>query len=333
MCKVIGFDDIKQDDWIALTHLSPVATWFQTREAYDFFKSLSCLEAFVVGVENEGRLRGLVVGYIQQDGGRMKRFFSRRAIVTGGPLLAEEISDDELSALLQALKQLLLRKAIYIEMRNFNDYSRWNDVFRSCGFSYQPHYDIHVDTSSMDVVDGHLSKSRKRDIRVSLRDNATIIKHPSLEQVHEYYTILKDLYENKVKTPLFPVEFFERLYSLDTSAFLFVEYDGQIVGGTVCVGLSGRALYEMYVCGRDGVQKTIFPSELATYAGLQYAVENGFQLFDMMGAGSPDDGGYGVRDFKMKFGGELLEFGRNIHVCNRLLYSIGVFVVKIMKIL
>ena len=53
--------------------------------------------------------------------------------------------------------------------------------------------------------------------------------------------------------------------------------------------------------------------------------------FDMMGAGKPDDGGYGVRDFKLKFGGELVEFGRNIHVCNRLLFSIGKLGVKIMK--
>lgn len=30
----------------------------------------------------------------------------------------------------------------------------------------------------------------------------------------------------------------------------------------------------------------------------------------MMGAGVPNDGGYGVRDFKAKFGGELVEYGR-----------------------
>jgi lipid II:glycine glycyltransferase (peptidoglycan interpeptide bridge formation enzyme) len=50
-----------------------------------------------------------------------------------------------------------------------------------------------------------------------------------------------------------------------------------------------------------------------------------------MGAGKPDDGGYGVRDFKLKFGGELVELGRYIHVCNRLLFAVGKYGVKIMK--
>ena len=97
------------------------------------------------------------------------------------------------------------------------------------------------------------------------------------------------------------------------------------------MGLPGVALYEMYACGEDGVHKTIFPSEVATFSGLQYAAENGYPEFDMMGAGKPDDGGYGVRDFKLKFGGELLELGRYNYVSKPLLFQIGKLGVKILK--
>lgn len=318
-------------DWSNLEKSSPVATWFQTQEAYMFFDSLSFLDAFAYAVELEGQLKGLVTGYIQKDGGSVKRFFSRRAVILAGPLLADDISDEELTLLLGTLKERVGKKVIFVETRNFNDYSPWRATFEKCGFQYQPHYDIHVDTTSLDVVNEHLGKSRKRDIRVSMRDGASVVANPTLSQVHEFYSILKNLYETKVKTPLFPVEFFERLYALGTSAFLLVEYDGKIVGGTVCVGLSGVALYEMYACGEDGVLKTIFPSEVATFAGLQYAAENGYPKFDMMGAGKPDDGGYGVRDFKLKFGGELLELGRFDYVCKPFLYQVGKWGVKIMK--
>ena len=331
MPKVTTVEEINSRAWDALAKASSVTSWFQTREAYDFFGGLSFLETFAFGVEDEGALKGVVVGYIQKDGGRLKRFFSRRAIILGGPLLADEISDEELALLLKTLKEQLKRKAIYIETRNFNNYGRWRLAFEQCGFAYEPHYDIWVDTSSADVVNVNLGKSRKRDIRVSLRDGATVVVRPTMEQVKEYYAILSNLYRNKVKTPLFPLEFFEKLYDLPSSMFLFVEYGGKIVGGTVCVGLNGKALYEMYACGQDGVNKNIFPSELATYAGLQYASDHGFPRFDMMGAGRPDDGGYGVRDFKLKFGGELVEFGRYIHVCNRLLFGVGKMGVKLMK--
>ncbi len=324
-------NDVNRSLWNQLIEKSPVASWFQTPEAYDFFDSLSFLEAFCVAVEYRGALKGMVVGFVQKDGGKVKQFFSRRAIINGGPLLADDITDAELSLLLNVLKSRLKRKAIYIETRNFNDYCRWRSVFEACGFAYEPHYDIWVDTTNMDVVNEHMGKSRKRDIRVSQRDGASLVMMPTKEQVRSYYQILNDLYRTKVKTPLLPFEFFEKLCGLSSSAFLLVEYDGQIVGGTVCVGLQGKALYEMFACGRDGVFKNIFPSELATFAGIQFAAENGYKAFDMMGAGKPDDGGYGVRDFKLKFGGELLELGRYQFICNRPLFGIGKLVVKILK--
>lgn len=329
--KIIEGNHIDSKAWSNLVKGSPVANWFQTQEAFAFFDGLSFLEAFAIAVETGGRLKGVAVGFIQKDGGKLKRFFSRRAIILGGPLLANDILNEEMTHLLCYLKTKLGKKAIFVESRNFNDYVRWHSIFEDCGFQYQPHYDIHVDTVSMDVVNEHLGKSRKRDIRVSMRDGASVVVNPTMDQVQEYYGILKALYENKVKTPLFPLEFFERLLALDSSVFLLVEYAGKIVGGTVCVGLPGVALYEMYACGEDGAYKNIFPSEVATFAGLQYAAENGYRMFDMMGAGKPDDGGYGVRDFKLRFGGTLLELGRYNYVCKPLLYQIGKLGVSIMK--
>ena len=218
MWKTIYNRDVDEVAWVSLTQTSSVASWFQTKEAYDFFDGLSSLEAFACGVENDGQLKGVVVGYVQKDGGIIKRFFSRRVIVLGGPLLANDISEDELTLLLRGLVERVGKKAIFIEFRNFSDYNRWRKTFEKCGFHYQPHYDIHVDTTSMEVVDAHLGKSRKRDIRVSMRDGASVVMHPSLSQVHDYYGILKTLYETKVKTPLFPLEFFERLSTLDSAA-------------------------------------------------------------------------------------------------------------------
>lgn len=331
MKPLFGIKDIDPIKWDILVKVSPVATWFQTREAFGFFNSLSSFETFVVGIESLGVLKGLVVGCIQKDGGKVMRFFSRRAIILGGPLFSEDIEEEELTALLTAVKDNLRKKAIYIETRNFNDYSRWRRVFEGCGFDYEPHFDIHVDATTLKVVNQHLGKSRKRDIRVSLRDGASLVISPTLKQVRDYYSILSDLYRTKIKTPLPQLEYFEKLFEVPSAKFFLVEYNDVIIGGSVCVGLMGKAVYEMYVCGKDKDYEGIFPSEMATYAGLQYAAENDYLFFDMMGAGKPDDGGYGVRDFKLKFGGELLEQGRFVCVCNELLYGIGKLGVKMMK--
>lgn len=77
--------------WEELIAQSSTANFFQTKECYDFYSGLSFLEAFVFGVTENGCLKGIVVGYIQKDGGKLKQYFSRRAIVTGGALLADDI--------------------------------------------------------------------------------------------------------------------------------------------------------------------------------------------------------------------------------------------------
>ncbi len=324
-------NDIDKKQWLSLLHTAKTRSFFQTRECYELYAANSAfMQPFCLAIEDEGWLKGVIIGYIQRDGGKVKQFFSRRAIINSGPLLTDDISDKALEALLTACRNLLHGKAIYIEYRNFEDYSSKKEIFKRCGFKYIPHLDFHIDTSSEEVVKQNLGKSRKRDIRTSLRDGAEIVEQATIEEVHDFYAILHHLYVKKVKTPLYPLSFFETLYRQDYSKFILVRYNGKIIGGTVCVCLDGYAVYEWFACGEDGVHKNIYPSTVATYAGIRYAAQNGYQHFDMMGAGKPNDG-YGVRDFKAKFGGQLVEYGRFLYVLNPLLYNIGKLGVKLLK--
>lgn len=323
--------DIDAKQWNHLLQSSRAKSFFQTKDCFDLYSAnKSFMKPFFIGVEDGGLLKGVIVGYIQADGGMMKRFLSRRAIINGGPLLADDISDEALMMLLNYCKKSLRGKAIYVEFRNFEDYSRYKDLFQRCDYEYVPHLNFHIDTTSEEVVNQNLGKSRKRDIRTSFRDGAEVVDTPTLNDIRDFYSILDDLYKNKVKTPLYPLSFFEHLFQQNYSKFLLVRLNGKIIGGTVCVLLPGYAVYEWFACGEDGVYKNIYPSTVATYAAIQYAANNGYHHFDMMGAGKPDEG-YGVRDFKAKFGGQLVEHGRFLAVINPMLYEIGKMGVKLLK--
>ena len=330
MRLLLTYSDIDPHQWQYLVEHSPYATWFQTPEAYAFYASVPDeMTPFVVGIDEGGQLKGVVVGYITRETNPIKQLFTSRSIVIGGPLWDESISDNAVTALLCAVKRVT-RSSIYVETRNFHDYSRWRHIFEQCGFAYQSHLNFHVDTTSVEVVDTNLGKSRKRDIRTTIRDGVMPVLNPTIEQVHEYYAILKELYTTKVKTPLFSWHFFEQLYHTAHGRFILTEYQGRIIGGTVCVVLPNRAVYEWFVCGVDGVYEHIFPSSYATYLGIRYAAENGCQIFDMMGAGKPEEA-YGVRDFKARFGGEQVEHGRFLCVRKPLLYWLGKLGVKLLK--
>ena len=326
-----GTEEIDSGQWDALASESVLSTFFQTKDCYEFYAGLSFLEAFVFAVTVDDKLKGVIVGYIQKDGGRLKQFFSRRAIINGGPLLADDVSDEVVVALLGGCRQQLKHKTIYIETRNFNDYSQYKNAFDKASLAYEPHYNFHVDTSSLEVVEQNMGKSRKRDVKTSLRDGAEVVENPTEKEVSEFYGLLDNLYRTRVKTPLFPLEFFNHLYYSPFGRFLLVRYENHIIGGTVCVEQPGRAVYEWFACGEDGMYKNIYPSTVSTHAAICYAASHGCPRFDMMGAGAPGDGGYGVRDFKAKFGGQLVEHGRNKYVCNDILYAIGLMGVKILR--
>ncbi len=324
--------DIDKAQWEAFVQESKTGNWFQSPVAFDFFSSQPELfRPFAFGLENEGLLRGVCCGYVTVEKCVVKQFLTRRAIVVGGPALADDATDEEVRMLMNAIGAQLESQAIYVETRNFNDYSRWKEAFANAGFSYQPHLNFHVHTNQeWDAVESHIGKHRRKYIRLSFRDGAMIEENPTIEQVRAYYAILVDLYKTKVKMPLQPWSFFEKLYHLDTCKYLLVMYDGQVVGGSICMLLPGRGVYEWYACGKDGVYKNIHPSSVTKYAGMKYAADNGYAVFDMMGAGKPDEE-YGVRDFKAEFGGELVELGRFLCVTKPLLYKIGVLGVKILK--
>ena len=291
MCKIVEQPEIKAEEWERLINESPVTSWFQTYEAYSCFDSLSFLEAFAFGVESNGCLKGLIVGYIQQDGGTVKRFFTRRAIINGGPLLAKDIKKEELSMLLMALKNKMKSKAIYVEFRNYNDYSQWRVDFEEKVFSYNPHYDVHVDTSNLETVNSELNRNRKRNIKETVENGLAIDAHLGESELKIFFGQLEKLYKEKVKMPLYSYEFFEKLYRLPSSRFFVAkEKEENVIGGMI------------NIC---------------------HAAEFFFHTYDFMGAGKPDDVGYGVRDFKLKFGGKLLEFGRFDYICNPMFYSLG----------
>ena len=358
MTQLLTYPDIDPQQWQALIDRSPYATWFQTKEAYEFYAALSSeLIPFAFGIEecrgdeairqlgdkDGSRLVGVIVGYITRERNAIKQFFTRRAIIIGGPVIDNDTTAEEVAALLNAVKKLqrsdLQPKGrttatrstglspIYIETRNFHDYSPWKEVFETCGFLYQPHYDIHVHCDTAHTM----SEQRIRQVKKAIKNGVEIAEASSEQEIRDWCRILSHLYRTKVRTPLFSAEFFLEFYRKGWGKYLLVKHEGRVIGGMMCPILEGKAIYEWYVCGMDEEYREQYPSVMATYAAIEYAKTNALPLFDFMGAGKPDIP-YGVRDFKMEFGGEMVEYGRFLCIRKPLLYKIGLIGVKLLKI-
>ena len=376
----------------------------------DLFMPFAIAVERVNELTNERKLRGVCVGYVTKERSGLKQYFTRRAIIQGGPVLADDATDAEVIALLEAVKtktrhlqssdndlpsiesqsarkqafgqtttqscaagteslqdssqkhslsvgsvspttfpvrsqksigfSMLTKNTkkrlrnlcpIYIETRNFNDYSKWRGAFEKARFEYMRHLNFHIDCTDKEAMWERLSEVRRRQVKKAI-SNGVEIKSEGISEaeIREWYQILKDLYAKKVKTPLFPLEFFLSFYRKDIGKYLLMKYRGKVIGGMICPIMDGRTIYEWYICGLDNEYREQYPSVMATWAAMEYANEHGLARFDVMGAGVPGVP-YGVRDFKAEFGGELVEQGRFLCITKPILYRLGVFAVRLLK--
>lgn len=319
---LVNKNNIDFNSWKLLSDNSTYSNFFQTVDCYRFYETLSFMEPFVFGVFENGSLSVVVSGYIIAEKHFLKRKFSRRAVIPGGLLIGKNASNDAIFYLLNQFKNELKKKVIYTEIRNYSDYSDFLPVFANAGFQFKTHYDIHVSIENHDLNLSKLSKSKRRQIKLSQTSGLTTIVTKDVGEVKQLYVILGDLYKHKIGKPIFDFEFFEKIITHDFCTVIVVKNkENVVVGGVVLVQFNNKYLYDWFVCGLRMTTKA-YPSVLATWSAIEYAINNNIEVFDFMGAGN-DSINMGIRNFKSKFGGVTKNTGRFIIVFNPFVYLLG----------
>ena len=294
---------------------------------YKLFQKTGRMKPVVIGVidTTSGSLKGILLGVIIRELTGLAGYFSSRTVIYGGPLIDPVEADGQeiLQMILDELINKVKNHSIFIQFRNFSSQEVNKATFDTNGFHLRDRLNLIVDTSNVVTVEKNMSSSRLRQVRKGIAHGAKCIEPENIDQVREFYNILVRLYRHKVKKPLPPWNFFEQFYLISKEGRLgiirLVEYQGKIIGGILSPVTPGKTIYEWYVCGLDQQYKVVYPSVMATWAALDYAVKNNIPSFDFMGVGIPERD-YGVRDFKSRFGGNLVNFGRFARINNKTFY-------------
>ena len=221
-----------------------------------------------------------------------------------------------------------LGSAVFTEFRPLNGISeKEENLLNQLGFSKTDWLNLIAKTNSVSEIGEKVSDVKKRQIRSSEK-YVKVEEAGSEDDVEAFYRILYKLYRQKVRKPLPHYGFFSGFYhhvcGTEYGTILTVKYQGKVIAGMLCSITPGRSMYEWYVAGMDNEFKgnSIYPSVMITWAALEYAFNHKIPQFNFMGAGYPEIP-YGVRDFKLDFGGELVNVGRYIKNNNPLLYKLG----------
>jgi lipid II:glycine glycyltransferase (peptidoglycan interpeptide bridge formation enzyme) len=321
-------NEINSKNWEQFVFTHPQGNFFQTPQFIDFISSIKGYQPVnLIALNSDNIIEGVLCGALQKEGTGIKAYCSTRLIVWGGPLVHNENIKITI-LLIDYLVKTYSKNCIYTEFRNTFDMSVYQSIFMKYNFKYKPHLNYLVKTDSLPLVKKRMSESKFRQIKTSVKNGAIISEAGSENEIQNFYNLLQTLYREKVKKPFPPLAFFMKFYhSKELGKIFLIKKEDNIIGGILCPIFKNKIIYEWYICSQDNL-KNMYPGVLATWAPIEYGLNNGFEHFDFMGAGSPDLD-YGVREFKEKFGGELVEYGRFKKITNPFLYTIGETALKL----
>ncbi len=320
--QLVWDEDVLKEQWDDLLMGSDQASYFQSSLGYQVLKGFSDWRVHAMALKCKGELVASLVFVIQKEKG-VKGFFSERCIIFSGPIFKNQ---NVLRKLLEELDKKVAG-CIYIEIRNGYLTHDHQNVFVDLNWRYKKWLNFIVDTTDFPSILRNMSESRRRQIKKSEKRGVQFHNPVQLEEVRDFYDILQSLYLTKVRKPLPDWELFRLFFVSDARNFVLVYHENKVIGGILCPFMMGTGLYEFYVAGLDEEYKDYYPSAMATYGAMVQAFELGIPKFDFMGGGNPEED-YGVREFKSRFGGYQVEWGRWLKVKKPLLFWLGSSYIK-----
>ncbi len=320
--------DRKKWEEFVLQH--PCGNIFQTPFMFDLYQSTPAYNAGVVSLENtEGSIVGLMVYVLIRERG-ITSAFSNRALVTGGPLICEDNLLYATTLLSGYLKKVKKKNPIYTEVRNLFDLKPIQPAFQEKQFAYEDHLTIHINLEqSAEALEKALHKKRAANIRRAIKKNVCVKELGSREDLLLGYDLIKKTYE-RINLPSPPLELFLSASEIlrNNIKFSGAYLDGKLIGCRVYL-IYKTVIYDWYAAV-DRDYSGFHASDLMPWSNMLWAKENKLKVYDFAGAGKPNES-YSVRDYKLKFGGNLLNLGRYQYIHKPALYRLGVWGIKLYR--
>jgi lipid II:glycine glycyltransferase (peptidoglycan interpeptide bridge formation enzyme) len=318
-------NQLDDETWGAFVDNHPQGNIFQTPEMFKVFQQAQKHDPSLwAAVDDSGQVLALFPSVLVQVSPYLGTLTTRN--VAYGSVLCHPNPESW-----EALSNLILEYSqnnhnwLYTELRNLSDLSNLQQLLENQGFHYKDHLNYLIDISlpKENILQNIQKRTRKR-IQRGMDKGAVIIKKvTNKKQLDDCYKLLHRSY-TAAQVPLADYSLFEAafdiLYPRDEVLFTVAYVDGEPAATSV------ELLYKEVMYGWYGGVNRDFsayvPNELLMWYLLCWGSDHGYAVYDFGGAGEPEED-YGVRQFKAKFGGELVCFGRNTLVHHPLLLKIS----------
>jgi len=314
------YTEVKSEDWNDYVYNHKDGNIFQTLMYLQLHNQSRKSIPFGFALLQDDKIAGVICGVIYQNFFFPVNIFTKRAVIIGGPLVDDD-NEEIIEKLLEKTDKHLSKKAIYIQFRNIRDLSLHNGVFKKSGFIYEDHLDIihHLENDTETIKKG-ISKNKRNNVVKAQNRGAEFYEVKDIEEYENGLHLIFETYK-RVGLPCPSKYYFINAYKimLDILKVFAIKYESKIIG--IRLELCYKDMVYDWFAGSDGNYKNCYPNDVLPYNILFWSKENNYKKFDFGGAGKSDIP-YGVREHKLKFGGELVSYGRFEKVLNPLYYNI-----------
>lgn len=335
MYKTINDREIDRESWSTFIGEHPNGNIFQTPEMFEIYKSTEKFNPIAIGViDCNDNIVGVLLAVIQKEHNGIIGVLSSRSIIIGGPIIKDD--DVEILAfLMKSYNKVIRGKAIYTQIRNLNNQESFVDTYKLFGYNYEPHLDILINLNcDKEQLNKNINKGKKRNLTKSINKNVQFIEISDVKEAKESVNLISSTYK-RVKLPMPDLSLFDnafiQLHKIGYLKIYAAYIDSKIIG--VRWALTYKNLIYDWYAGSDDDYNNMYPNDFIILNVLYNGCDdNKYNCFDFGGAGKPGVP-YGVRDHKLKFGGELVEYGRFEKTHNHFLMSVAKIGLKIYKII
>ena len=309
-------DNFEKEKYDSFVSSNPYTSIFQSLEMAEVYKKNIDTEPLILVAINENNgeiLASLLAKKMQAKKGFLSSF-SVHSTIRGGPIFKNtEDGVEAISFLLKEYNNLANKWGpLYTRIhplfdtpqiiseyhKNEYEYSVWNNFLINLN---RPVEDVWRD----------LDKYKRKNVNRAIKKGLCIEEINEKSIVPVFYEFLSQNYTER-KQPLEDISNFEAIFDIlipKGMAKLFVAKFKDEYAAMRLVLLYKGVVYDWYT-GDSKKFLSLYPNDLLVWHILKWGVENGFQTFDFGGGGTSDQIAEGWVEFKKRFGGRLINYGR-----------------------
>jgi serine/alanine adding enzyme len=308
---------LDRDRWTAYVEHHPAGTIFHTPEMQSVFVRARHHQPTVwATLDAAGEIQALMTPVAIATVGGPLRHVTTRIVGFGGPLtLPGQDGCVAFQTLLRSFQARTRHRALFTELRNATDTSELAPALAACTFVHEAHLNFLVDlTPGEDKLWQRIKPAARRNINKAERLGVRVTEARGERDLEAGYRVLRDVYA-RIRVPLPDRSLFaaaqEVLGPLGRFRMLLASVQEQTIG--VLTLLLWNDVAQYWYTGTLRSHAEFRAGDLLVWRAIDVARRYGCRIFDFGGAGKPDEP-YGVRDFKAKYGGRLVDYGRDTWV-------------------